>query len=84
VLPRGCRGRPGLHYSGGMRALCPSCGLHHEVVRVLEEGFGDQHKDVYQIAPLEECTRTWMTDQDLLEARARFDQEAIIQDEDEA
>jgi hypothetical protein len=67
-----------------MRALCPSCGLHHEVVRVLSEGFGDQHKDVYQIAPLEECTRTWMTDKDLLEARARFDQEAIIQDDDEA
>ena len=67
-----------------MRALCPSCGLHHEVVRVLEDGFGDQRRDVYQIAPLEACTRTWMSDKDLLEARARFDQEAIIPDEDEA
>ena len=67
-----------------MRALCPSCGLHHEVVRVLEDGQGDQRRDVYQIAPLESCTRSWMTDEDLLEARARFDQEAIIQDEDEA
>ena len=84
MLFGGCRGPAGLHYDGRMRALCPSCGLHHEVVRILEEGFGDQHKDVYQIAPLEECTRTWMTDKDLLEARARFDQEAIIQDEDEA
>jgi hypothetical protein len=67
-----------------MRALCPSCGLHHEVVRVLDDGFGEERKDIYQIAPLEGCTRSWMTDKELLEARARFDQEAIIQDEDEA
>jgi hypothetical protein len=66
-----------------MRALCPSCGLHHEVVRVLEDGFGEQRRDVYQLAPLENCARTWMSDADLLEARARFDQEAIIADEDE-
>jgi hypothetical protein len=66
-----------------MRALCPTCGQHHEVVRVLEDGIGDQQREVYQVAPLESCTRSWMTDEDLLEARARFDQEAIIQDEDE-
>ena len=66
-----------------MRALCPSCGLHHEVVRILEDGVGDDRKDVYQIAPLEECTRTWVTDRELLEARARFNQEAIVPDEDD-
>jgi hypothetical protein len=66
-----------------MRALCPSCGLHHEVVRILDDGVGDERKDVYQVAPLEECTRTWLADSDLLEARARFDQDAIVQDEDD-
>jgi hypothetical protein len=64
-----------------MRALCPSCGFHHEVVRVLEDGFGENRKDVYQIAPLESCSRSWLSDKELLEARVRFDQEAIIADE---
>jgi hypothetical protein len=64
-----------------MRALCPTCGLHHEVVRVLDEGFGERRRDVYQIAPLENCTRSWLSDQELLEARARFDVEAILTDE---
>jgi hypothetical protein len=66
-----------------MRALCPSCGLHHEVVRVLDDGFGDNRKDVYQVAPLESCSRTWMSDKELLEAQARFGQEMIVADEDE-
>ena len=66
-----------------MRVLCPSCGLHHEVVRLLEDGFGETRKDVYQIAPLESCARTWLSDKDLLEARARFGVEAIVQDEGE-
>jgi hypothetical protein len=67
-----------------MRALCPTCGLHHEVVRILEDGFGDNRKDVYQLAPLESCTRSWMSDKELIEARAKFGVEAIVQDEDEA
>ena len=66
-----------------MRALCPSCGLHHEVVRILEDSVGDERKDVYQVAPLEECTGTWLADADLLEARSRFDQDAIVPDEDD-
>jgi len=65
-----------------MRALCPSCGLHHEVVRVLEDGHGDERKDVYQVAPLESCPRSWMSDRDILDARAKFGQDAIIQDEE--
>jgi hypothetical protein len=64
-----------------MRALCPSCGLHHEVVRVLEDGFGEDRKDVYQIAPLESCTRSWLSDREILEARARFGQDAIVQED---
>ncbi len=64
-----------------MRALCPSCGSHHEVVRILEDGFGENRKDVYQLAPLESCPRSWLSDRELLEARVRFDQEAIIADE---
>jgi len=64
-----------------MRALCPSCGLHHEVVRVLDEGFGDNRKDVYQIAPLESCARSWLSDKELFEARARFGQDAIVQED---
>ena len=65
-----------------MRALCPVCGFHHEVVRVLEDGFGESRKDVYQVAPLEACTRSWLSDQDVLEARARFGQEAIVEDDE--
>jgi hypothetical protein len=65
-----------------MRALCPSCGLHHEVVRVLEDGPADEGKDVYQVAPLENCTRSWMSDRDILDARAKYGQDAIIQDDD--
>jgi hypothetical protein len=61
-----------------MRALCPTCGLHHEVVRVLEDGHGEEHKDVYQLAPLEGCERSWISDTDLLEARAKFGQDAIV------
>lgn len=66
-----------------MRALCPACGFHHEVVRVLEDGHGDERKDVYQVAPLETCERTWLSDKELLEARARFGAEAILQDEED-
>ncbi len=76
-------GRAPLHYKPLMRALCPSCGLHHEVVRILEEGFGDNRRDVYQIAPLEVCSRAWLSDKDLLEARTRFDFEAIVPDEND-
>jgi hypothetical protein len=66
-----------------MRALCPACGFHHEVVRVLEDGHGDARKDIYQVAPLTECDRTWISDADLLEARARYGAEAIVQDSDD-
>jgi hypothetical protein len=66
-----------------MRALCPTCGLHHEVVRVLEEGHGDSSRDVYQLAPLEGCTRSWLSETELLEARARFGQEAIVSEPDD-
>jgi hypothetical protein len=66
-----------------MRALCPTCGLHHEVVRVLEDGHGDERRDVYQLAPLESCERSWLSDADLLEARARFGQEAIVAEPDD-
>ncbi|AUX39872.1 hypothetical protein SOCE26_012670 [Sorangium cellulosum] len=66
-----------------MRALCPACGLHHEVVRVLDDGHGEQRKDVYQVAPLVGCDRTWISDRELLEAQARFGQEAIVAEEDE-
>jgi hypothetical protein len=64
-----------------MRALCPSCGLHHEVVRVLDDGFGESRKDVYQIAPLENCSRSWLSDKELFEARARFGEDAIVQED---
>jgi len=66
-----------------MRALCPSCGLHHEVVQVMDDGVGDNHKDVYQVAPLESCPRSWLSDKDILDARARFDVEAIVPDDND-
>lgn len=66
-----------------MRVLCPSCGFHHEVVRLLDDASGENRRDVYQVAPLGECPRTWITESDLFEARARFDQESVISDEDD-
>lgn len=66
-----------------MRALCPRCGFHHEVVRVLEEGHGEGRRDVYQVAPNGECMQTWLEDKDIFEAQARFGQDAILQDEDD-
>ncbi len=63
-----------------MRALCPTCGFHHEVVRVLDEGHGEARRDIYQVAPLVACDRSWISEQDLLEAHARFGQEAIVED----
>ena len=65
-----------------MRALCPACGFHHEVVRVLEDGYGESRRDIYQVASLEECERTWIADKEVLEAQARFGQEPIIVDDD--
>jgi hypothetical protein len=66
-----------------MRALCPKCGFHHEVVRVLEDGVGEARRDLYQVAPLGECPQTWLTERDVLDARARFGQDALLQDEDD-
>ncbi len=66
-----------------MRALCPACGFHHEVVRVLDDGHGESRRDVYEVAPNGECNRTWLSDQDIFEARARFGQDAIVSDEDD-
>lgn len=58
--------------------------MHHEVVRVLEDGLGEARRDVYQVAPLGECSRAWLSDNDLFEARARFGEEAVIEDEEGA
>jgi hypothetical protein len=66
-----------------MRALCPSCGLHHEVVRVLDDGRDEGSRDVYQVEPLLGCTRAWISDAELLEARARFGQEPVVDGDDE-
>lgn len=66
-----------------MRVLCPSCGFHHEVVRVLDDGAGESRKDVYQVAALGECSRTWISDSDIFDARARFEQDPIVQDDDD-
>lgn len=65
-----------------MRALCPACGFHHRVVRVLEDGHGEGRRDMYQVAPLVTCDRSWLTDQEILEARARFGQDAIVEDDE--
>jgi hypothetical protein len=65
-----------------MRALCPACGFHHEVVRVLDDGIGEQRKDVYQVAPLENCPKSWLSDAEVLEARAKFGQDAIVEDDE--
>ncbi|APR80936.1 Hypothetical protein A7982_06283 [Minicystis rosea] len=66
-----------------MRVLCPACGFHHEVARVLDDGRGDARKDVYHVAPLGGCPRTWISDKEILEAQARFGREVVIRDDDE-
>ena len=66
-----------------MRALCPSCGFHHEVVRVLDAEQGETGKDIYQVAPLETCDRSWLSDGEIFEATARFGREAIVEDDDD-
>jgi hypothetical protein len=70
-------------YVALMRALCPDCGFHHEVVRVLEDGDGEIRRDVFEVAPLEECGRQWLTDSDVLDARAQHGAEAILQDDED-
>jgi hypothetical protein len=65
-----------------MRALCPVCGFHHDVVRVLDDGHGDSRRDIYQVAPLASCDRSWISDKELLEARARFGHEPIEPDDE--
>jgi hypothetical protein len=66
-----------------MRILCSACGSHHEVVRVLDDGGGEHGKDVYQVAPLQGCERSWMSEKDVLEAQARFGSEDIIIPDDD-
>lgn len=66
-----------------MRVLCPDCGGHHEVVRALEDGDGEVRRDIFETAPLEDCERRWLTDRDVLDARAKYGSEAIVQDDDD-
>jgi hypothetical protein len=66
-----------------MRVLCPSCGLHHEVIRVLDDGFGEVQRLVYEVAPLENCTRSWLSEKEMAEAAKRFGLETLITDSDE-
>ena len=50
---------------------------------MLDDGSADEGgKDVYQVAPLESCERSWLSDTELFEARARFGQDVIIPDDD--
>jgi hypothetical protein len=66
-----------------MRALCPTCGLHHEVARVLEDhGQRGAPRDVYDVAPLGDCGAAFLTDADLREASARFGEEALVDVDD--
>ena len=72
-----------LRYHLPMRILCSTCGAHHEVVRVLDDGAGDDARDVYQVAPLQGCERSWFSEKDVLEAQARFGTEDVVLLDDE-
>lgn len=50
---------------------------------MLDDGHGEERKDVYQVAPNGECETTWLTERDILDAAARFEQEAILHEEDD-
>lgn len=65
-----------------MRALCPLCGFHHTVVRVLEEGESGMRREVYQLAAAGLCPEAFLTSQALFEATAKFGLEAIVEDDD--
>ena len=41
---------------------------------------GEGRADVYQIAPLATCDRSWLSDKEVLEARARYGDDPIIDD----
>ena len=64
-----------------MQALCPDCGFHHTILRALEEGVGEARRDIYQVEPLGECERTYLSDADVLLAIGRFGREGIVEDE---
>lgn len=66
-----------------MRALCPTCGMHHEVVRILDDPSIEERQAMYQVAPLQTCDRSWLSDRDVLDARAQFGLEAIVTDLDD-
>ncbi len=66
-----------------MRALCPTCGLYHDVVRILEDHSGETTREVFDVAPLEECPSAFITEENLLEAHARFGQDPILRDGEE-
>ncbi len=66
-----------------MRVLCPSCGFHHPVLRVVEDPSGDQRRNAYQVEPLEGCDRTWLTDQDVLKASTRFAIPPVTDDDED-
>ena len=64
-----------------MRLLCPRCGLHHEVVRVLDDGHDERRPGVYQVAPLPDCPETSLSEGDMLEAAALHGEEALLHED---
>lgn len=66
-----------------MQALCPDCGSHHRILRALEDGEGEARRDIYQVAPLDTCERTYLSDADVLTAVGRFGGEGILEEDDD-
>ncbi len=65
-----------------MRALCPDCGQYHEVVRVLEMGaHDDDMSEVYEVAPVGDCLRVELTEDDLRSAQLRYGVDPLMDDD---
>ncbi len=65
------------------KALCARCGGYHDVQRVLEDDSHERTSFVYLVARLGDCPVSTMAEQELLEARARFDREPLLSDDGE-
>lgn len=66
-----------------MRVLCPSCGEHHLVTRVLEDERAELTREVFLVATLGTCPIEVISEEQIREAMARFDREPWVDEDDD-
>ncbi|MFO0661122.1 MAG: hypothetical protein U0165_15010 [Polyangiaceae bacterium] len=65
-----------------MWVLCPACGEHHVVTRILEDEREELTREVFIVAPLAECSMEIISEAQIRDAAARFDREPWIDDDE--